>query len=207
MSKKYKQRHRVIALFRVVGECYQFIKRGYSSPSPNFIKMKTLMSYSCSTGSWVETGTYLGSTCKYLARRFPKVVSIEPSQYFYQYSKSRLEKYTNVILINGTSEDCFENALSLVQPRGNLWLDGHFSEGGTFFGSSVSPISEELTLVAKYKSRFNELVVFIDDVRLFPRSDNVENGYPKFQSLIDWCMENKFDWQIQNDIFIAQMRN
>ena len=206
MSKLYKQRHRLLALFRVAREFVYFIKRDYSSPSPNFIKMKTLLCYACPAGSWVETGTYMGGTTKYLAHRFPKVISIEPSEHFYEYSKSRLRKYKNVVLVNGTSEDCFEEALALTAPIGNLWLDGHFSEGGTFLGSSISPISEELAVVAKHRDSFKELVIFIDDVRLFPRRENMETGYPTFQTLMDWCRDNEFDWQIQNDIFIAQMK-
>jgi hypothetical protein len=207
MKTQYSKSHLLINVVRQIREWLQFYRRNFSAPSPSYIKMKTLMSFATPSGNWLETGTYLGGTCKYLAKRFSSVISIEPSEYFHQYSRSRLKKFKNVQLLNGTSEDLFEDALVATAPRGNLWLDGHFSDGGTFLGSKISPISEELFSVAKHKHKFTELVIFIDDVRLFPRQDDEETGYPQLQFLIDWCKNNKFEWQIQNDIFIAQMRS
>ena len=207
MKKQYLKRHELINVARQIREWIQFSQRDFSAPSPNFIKMKTLVSFATPSGIWVETGTYLGGTCKYLAKRFSSVISIEPSEYFHQYSKTRLKKFKNVQLLYGTSEDLFEDALLATAPQGNLWLDGHFSDGGTFLGTKISPISEELSSVAKHKHKFTELVIFIDDVRLFPRSREEETGYPQFQFLIDWCRDNAFEWQIQNDILIAKMRS
>jgi hypothetical protein len=204
---KYLKRHKLINIARQIREWIQFSQRDFSAPSPNFIKMKTLVSFATPRGNWVETGTYLGGTCKYLAKRFSSVISIEPSEYFHQYSKTRLKKFKNVQLLNGTSEDLFEDALVATAPQGNLWLDGHFSDGGTFLGPKISPISEELISISKHKDKFTELVIFIDDVRLFPRNSGEETGYPQFQFLIDWCRDNEFEWQIQNDIFIAKMRS
>jgi hypothetical protein len=207
MTTQYLKRHEITNFARKIREWIQFFQRDFSAPSPNFIKMKTLMSFATPSGNWVETGTYLGGTCKYLAKRFFSVTSIEPSEYFHQYSKIRLRKFKNIQLLNGTSEDLFEDALVSTAPQGNLWLDGHYSEGGTFLGTKISPISEELFLVAKHKQKFTDLVIFIDDVRLFPRNEEEETGYPKFQFLIDWCRDNAFEWQIQNDILIAKMRS
>jgi hypothetical protein len=133
------------------------------------------------------------------------VISIEPSPKYFAYSESRLKKLKNVTLLNGSSEDLFEGAITAGGPIVNLWLDGHFSEGGTFLGSKISPIEEELNAVMKQIDGFQRLVIFIDDVRLFPRSNDQETGYPKFQWLVDWCTKNGFSWQIQNDILIAEM--
>lgn len=206
MTTQYLKRHEITNFAHKIREWIQFFQRDFSAPSPNFIKMKTLVSFATPSGKWVETGTFLGGTCKYLAKRFFSVTSIEPSEHFHQYSKIRLRKFKNIQLLNGTSEDLFEDALVATAPQGNLWLDGHYSEGGTFLGNKISPISEELFLVAKHKQKFTDLVIFIDDVRLFPRNEE-ETGYPKFQFLIDWCRDNAFEWQIQNDILIAKMRS
>jgi hypothetical protein len=207
MKAQYLKWHELLYAARQIREWIEFSRRDFSAPSPNLIKMKTLVSFATPSGNWVETGTYLGGTSKYLAKRFSSVISIEPSEYFHQYSKERLKKFKNIQLLKGTSEDLFEDALVVTAPQGNLWLDGHFSDGGTFLGTKISPISEELSSVAKHKHKFTELVIFIDDVRLFPRQDDEETGYPQLQFLIDWCKNNKFEWQIQNDIFIAQMRS
>jgi hypothetical protein len=205
MKNVYRRRHRFLSNYRYLREWKHFIDRSYSSPSPTHIKMKTLVRYALTKGAWIETGTYMGGTTQYLAKRFPFIISIEPSEIFYNYSKSRLGKTRNIKLLNGTSEDLFEDALVSIAPLGNVWLDGHFSDGGTFLGNKVSPVEEELAAVQRNLDKFQALVIFIDDVRLFPRSDEEETGYPKFQWVTDWCKENGFKWQIQNDILIAEM--
>ena len=195
----------ILRLLRLYREWSQFIIRDFSAPSPTLFKMKTLVSFSIKDGVWVETGTYLGSTTHYLAHRFPKVISIEPSLNFFNQAKSRLKKFKNVSLLFGTSEELFEGAIISAGPKVNLWLDGHFSEGGTFRGNKISPIEEELNAVMKQIDRFQHLVIFVDDIRLFPRSNDQETGYPSFRWLIDWCAKNGFNWQVQNDILIAKM--
>jgi len=205
LSEVYRSHHKIISIFRVIREWRQFSQRNFSAPSPTLLKMKTLISFSNQNGVWVETGTYMGSTTLYLSKRFPAVITIEPSISFHKYAKSRLRSTKNVTLLNGTSEDLFETALLSSAPVANVWLDGHFSDGGTFLGNKVSPVEEELEAVRRNLGNFDLLTIFIDDVRLFPRSDEEETGYPKFQWVIDWCSQNGFKWQVQNDILIAEM--
>jgi hypothetical protein len=201
----YSPHHRVLEFLRLCREWIQFKQRHFAAPSPTLFKRQTLMSHSNPHGKWIETGTYMGSTTRYLGKRFTKVISIEPSPEFFRYSKSKLQKYKNITVVNGTSEELFERALLDSAPITNIWLDGHFSEGNTFLGEKVSPIEAELNSVAKNINLFQDLVLFVDDVRLFPRSSHVVTGYPSFQWLIDWCSVNKFEWQIQNDILIATL--
>jgi hypothetical protein len=205
MMNVYRRHHVFLNCYRYFREWLNFVGRSYSSPSPTNIKMKTLLHYALKQGKWIETGTYMGGTTQYLAKRFPLIISIEPSEIFHNYSKSRLRKVKNISLLNGTSEDLFEDALVSIAPVGNVWLDGHFSDGGTFLGNKVSPVEEELSAVQRNLDKFQALVIFIDDVRLFPRSDDEETGYPTFQWVIDWCKQNGFRWQVQNDILIAEM--
>ena len=102
MSDVFRPHHRIISLFRVIREWRQFSQRNFSAPSPNLLKMKTLTSFSNRNGVWVETGTYMGSTTLYLSKRFPAVITIEPSISFHKYAKSRLRSTKNVTLLNGT---------------------------------------------------------------------------------------------------------
>jgi hypothetical protein len=205
MGNVYRPHHRLISMFRVIREWRQFSERSFSSPSPTYLKMKTLILFSQKDSQWVETGTYMGGTTQFLAKRFPAVTSIEPSETFHNYAKSRFSRTKNVTLLHGTSEDLFEEALLSAAPMANVWLDGHFSDGGTFLGSKISPVEEELAAVQRAMNKFEALTIFIDDVRLFPRSDGEETGYPKFQWVTDWCSRNGFKWQVQNDILIAEM--
>ena len=82
-----QQRYRKVNLFldfyRLSREWIQFYLRSFQSPYPTLIKMKTLTSNSIPHAPWIETGTYRGSTTRYLAKRYPKVISIEPSTVFY----------------------------------------------------------------------------------------------------------------------------
>ena len=167
--------------------------------------MQVLKKYSLKGAAWIETGTYEGSTTKYLAKRFPKVITIEPAEIYFRKASARLANFKNVQILFGTSQLMFKEALHLTSENLNVWLDGHFSDGGTFLGNKVSPVEEELAAVKRNLDKFQALVIFIDDVRLFPRSDEEETGYPKFQWVIDWCKQNGFKWQIQNDILIAEM--
>jgi hypothetical protein len=195
-----------IGLHRV-REWLHFYQRSFDAPYPTFIKRKTLVSHSAPEGKWIETGTYMGSTTKYLSKIFSEVITIEPSEYFYHLSKSRLDKSRNVRILFGTSEQEFENAILLETSKLNVWLDGHFSEGGTFQGSEVSPIIHELEVISRHQKRFEEIIVFVDDVRLFSKSAAAPTGYPPLAFLFEWAEKNGFDWQIQNDIFIAKMNH
>lgn len=200
-----KQLRRLKSFYRTIHQYFSFYRRDFTAPSPNFLKMKTLTHFAEPEGIWLETGTYMGGTSEYLAKRYPKVISIEPSEYFYKYASTKLKRFKNVTVLNGTSEELFENSLIAVSPCANVWLDGHFSEGETFLGNSVTPIEDELLAISKHKDKFETLIVFIDDIRLFPRSVDEKNGYPQFQWLIEWCRDNGFRWELQNDILIAEM--
>lgn len=203
-TPKFRNSHRVLIAFQRIRELFQFFRRSFDAPYPTFIKRKTLVSHSISDGSWIETGTYMGSTTQFLAKRYPKVTTIEPSEYFFEFSESRLKRNRNVVTLFGSSEEHFENALIGNQKEINIWLDGHFSEGGTFLGENVSPIVHELEIIARHKSKFNSIRVFVDDVRLFQRDGLQATGYPPFVFLLDWALSNRFVWEIQNDIFIAK---
>ena len=74
-------------------------------------------------------------------------------------------------------------------------------------GETLSPIVHELEIIARHKSKFNSIRVFVDDVRLFQRNELQVTGYPPFVFLLDWAQSNGFVWEIQNDIFMASYTN
>ena len=51
-----------------------------SPPPPHFIKQSLLLRHGIPKSVWVETGTYLGQTTKFLSENFNYVHSIEPSK-------------------------------------------------------------------------------------------------------------------------------
>ena len=157
-------------------------------------------------GTWIETGTYLGDTTKFLAKNFPnsKIISLEPQILIFNFAKFRLRKRNNVLLVNGSSEEKFEGILSKIAGPVNFWLDGHFSGDITFQGDSISPIIQELDLIEKYRNNIGELAVFIDDIRDFDADLN--SGYPSRDVLVTWANRNNLKWNIEQDIFIAKSR-
>ena len=183
----------------------RWLFRGFKSPSPQWVKIKLLLSQMIPGATWLETGTYLGDTTRKLAKKSEFVITIEPSKEIYEFASWRLSRKKNVRLLLGTSEELFYKCLLEVENRSlNIWLDGHYSGDVTFKGTSVTPIVSELQDINKASDRFDEIKVFIDDIRCFYHNAGEENDYPDLQFLIDWARESGFKWHIQQDIFIAE---
>jgi hypothetical protein len=181
-------------------------KNRYSSPSPQFIKTQVLKRNGTQSGTWVETGTYLGDTTKFLAENFPnsRIISLEPQNLIFKFVKFRLRRKKNVEIVNGSSEEMFEKTVDKLVGPVNFWLDGHFSGDITYQGESISPIIKELNLIEKYKARMGDLAVLIDDIRDF--DEDLNSGYPSRDSLVAWANKNDLKWNIEQDIFIAKTR-
>ena len=155
---------------------------------------------------WIETGTYLGDTTKVLAKNSKAVTSIEPSGELFEFASFRLGSKRNIKLLNGSSEELFHDSLKQSGPRLNIWLDGHFSGDITFQGKTNTPVIYELTAISKELNRFDELKVFIDDVRCFYHDMDEGNDYPKLEYLLNWARANGFRWKIDQDIFILSYK-
>ena len=176
-------------------------KNNFLSPAPQSVKQRVLSKYSVESATWVETGTFLGTTTFFLARIAPNVVSIEPSKELFLRAQKRFSG-KNVTLINGTSEDVLYETLAGQANAINIWLDGHYSGGVTFQGSSNCPVPQELAAVSANLHRFARISIFIDDIRCFVAR---EEGYPPLKSLVDWAEDHDLTWHIEHDILI--MRN
>jgi len=174
----------------------------FRAPSPQNVKLEILISNSIPKATWIETGTYLGDTTVVLAKNANFVITIEPSERQYEYSLNRLKDLKNVKIINSTSEECIEEILENLSGPTCFWLDGHYSGGYTFMGSSVTPIFAELNSISNYLQRNRQVVIFIDDFRLFVDSSNT--GYPSQNYLVDWANSHKLVWTVEQDIFIAK---
>src|SRR6056300_1417434 len=89
-------------------DLYELIKwqeiYNFSEPFPHFIKRKALKEYSSSSTIWVEAGTLVGDTAKYLSKVAKFVYTIEPSEKYYNLSVKNLTNYANVKIYNDTSE-------------------------------------------------------------------------------------------------------
>jgi len=184
---------------------FLWILKGFNLPAPQKIKTRILKRNAFKNGNWVETGTYLGDTTKFLARNFPKILitSLEPDLNLYLFNKSRLKRFKNVKLVNGTSENSLREIVLNENDIVNFWLDGHFSGDITYKGKVISPIIEELDIIEQNISRL-KVCVFIDDIRDFVGEE--KTGYPDKNQLVDWAVRNNLEWRIEMDIFIAKSK-
>lgn len=178
--------------------------RNYAPPSPQFVKEKVLFRHGLCNAIWIETGTYLGTTTKFLAKEAEFVYSIEPEISLYNRAQHLFSEYPNVKIINGTSEGVMSTLLQGVGTRVNFWLDGHYSAGITFQGDLDTPVMIELASIELHLQDFMEIVIFIDDVRCFNPLIPEYSTYPELNLLTNWALKNRFSWTIENDILIMK---
>ena len=183
--------------------------RNFSPPSPDIIKHQILMNNNLKDSLWIETGTYYGETTKLLSKISKKTISIEADKNLFETSNKILKNFKNVEILNGKSEDLLDKVISKNLNFKNvcIYLDAHLCQdhlkNTKTFGNenTATPILNELEIVSKYVSSFEKIVVLIDDIRLF--KGKFQN-YPNKNTLVNWCKENDFLWEIEQDIFICK---
>lgn len=186
-------------------ELADWAERGYSAPSPPFVKRAVLARYSDPQATWVETGTFKGDTTAYLAERARKVVSIEPEPTLFAAVSERFRNSANVELHEGLSEEVMPKVLAgLSGGQTRFWLDGHYSAGITHKGPVDTPIVEELRLIGEALPRLGKVAVLVDDVRCFDPGNPEYADYPDRRFLVDWATRHGLNWSIEHDIFIAR---
>ena len=184
-------------------------KRNFSPPSPEFVKHQIIQNNNIEESAWIETGTYYGDTTKILSRISSKVISIEADQDLYEIAKKTFSNLENIELMFGRSEDKLPEAFKKIKTYKNIciYLDAHLCndhiKNKKTFGEEkdASPIKKELKFIEEQKDKFNKINILIDDIRLF---NNKFQNYPKKDYLVNWCKDNNFDWEIEQDIFICK---
>ena len=195
--------HNFKARRRRTKQIRHWIKKGFTLPAPQTVKEAVLSRYSINNAPWIETGTYRGTTTQFLTKLGQHVYTIEPQIDFYNAAKLKFQG-CNVTTICGTSEEVLPQLLAGLSGNINLWLDGHYSGGDTFIGQEECPVKDELSCVSHNINNFENISIFIDDVRCFYTSTG-EPNYPDISELLDWARNNGFTWIIEHDILV--MRN
>lgn len=196
IAHNYKVRRRRAKQIR------RWIKTGFTLPAPQTVKEAVLNRYGINDATWIETGTYRGTTTQFLAKLGQHVYTIEPQIHFHNAAKQKFQG-CNVTTICGTSEEVLPNLLAKLSGNINLWLDGHYSGGDTFIGKEECPVLHELSCVSQNINNFAKVAIFIDDVRCF-HTDTGEPNYPDISELIDWSRNNGFTWIIEHDILVIR---
>ena len=187
-------------------------KRNFTPPSPEFIKHQIIQNNNIKDAAWIETGTYYGETTKILSKISMKIISIEADEDLYNLAKKTLSNLKNVELMLGKSENELPKAIQKLKNYKNIciYLDAHLCHDHIknikTFGNeeNATPIKRELKFIQECKDEFNKITILIDDIRLF--NEKFQN-YPKKNYLVNWCTENNFEWEIEQDIFICKKTN
>jgi len=177
--------------------------RGFDTPAPQAVKVEVLQRYGIPGSAWIETGTFLGTTTKVLARWGGPVYTIEPSADLAALARRRLARHPNVTVLEGLSEDLLPGLLESLEGAVSFWLDGHASGGPTFTGPLVTPIRQELATIEVHLPRFDRVAVLVDDFRGFGAVTTEEGAYPSRSSLVAWADRNGLAWTVEHDIFAA----
>lgn len=174
-------------------------------PSPYYLKHTLLLDFFPGEASIIETGTYLGETTALLASHCKRVLTLEPYHSLHKYNSQRFRKSHNVTVINASSEEGFEKALSSLSGPVGFWLDGHFSGEGTFGElSTASPVEVELRLIGDYLERdLGPAYIAIDDARLFTGT----NGYPSETLVKNFAQKFDLNFFKFRDIYFLSPRN
>ena len=182
---------------------FDWIGRGCLGPAPQWVKQNVLVAYGVPEASWIETGTYLGVTTDFLARRYPRVFTIEPSKDLCAEASRRLAG-RNVEIFNDVSENILPELLPRLAGACNFWLDGHYSAGITFKGDKECPVEDELRAIEDNLTHLGDVAILIDDARCFVGGGQEKSTYPPLDDLVAWAARNGFAWTIEHDIFIMR---
>jgi hypothetical protein len=184
-------------LLRKIPEILHWLRIGITSFAPNPIKLMIIDSYlkNFSFDNFIETGTFLGDTLSYIARRGVQCISIELSQELYEAACKRFKTYKNVSLVHGDSGQRLPELLREIHQPVLFWLDGHYSSGITATAGTNTPVSAELKAILNHTIK--QHVILIDDARCF----NGTNGYPYIDDLLRAVREDgNYNAEISTDI-------
>lgn len=181
-------------------------RRKFVVPAPFLVKKQVLCRENVSNATWVETGTYMGDMTRELAKTAKRVFTIEPEPSLHKAAAQRFLEVPNVSTLFGTSEEVMPEVLPEVESPVRFWLDGHYSAGGTFRGNRDTPIREELQMIGAFVATWDDVIVYIDDVRCFDSANDEYEDYPTLSELVDWAQIHGLGWGIEQDIFIARKK-
>ena len=160
--------HRVYERVKVRNELAKWEASGRPVPPPHAIKARCVLAVADLIGAstLVETGTHYGAMLEATRHRFRLLHSIELDAGLTATAKLRFAGRNHIHIHQGDSATVLPSLIAqLPSDPVVFWLDGHYSGPGTAKGNSVTPILQELAVIAG--SRGKRDAIIIDDVRLF----------------------------------------
>jgi len=127
-------------------------------------------------GVFIETGSFVGDGIQQAINAgFPRIISIELSDKYYDISKSRFSNNPNIEIIRGDSFKMLPSILDKIDEQITFWLDGHHSCGDTALGEFWAPLMKELEVIKNH--HINTHTIMIDDMRCWELPNETHGFY------------------------------
>lgn len=159
---------------------------------------------------FIETGSYAGDGIKSaLFAGYKKIYSIEITDKWYYHCKEFFKYLNHIELLHGDTVSELPKILAKITEPATIWLDAHYSGGDTDFKDVLSPLIQELDVIAKHKVKTHTII--IDDLREW-RSDYPAIGFGyeeiknKLLSINPKYMLTLHDGHVPQDILIASIK-
>ena len=177
------------------------VRRG---PPKNVIKN---LQRDFSIRTFVETGTFYGSTAIWASDHFDTVITIELDDRIYQTVSAEYRDVKNIRFVNGKSQTELQKVVQgTLDSDAVFWLDAHYSGEGTAGEDYECPLLDEIEAIGSFD---HNAFVFIDDARLFfsppPRPHN-PGEWPTIKQIFetfDSALGSEYYIAIVEDVIIA----
>jgi hypothetical protein len=191
---------RVMRDVRALAGYPMWLLRDKAGPDNHYYKKKRVLDvasqFECET--FIETGTFYGQMVACVREHFQKVLSVELHRPLYELNRAAFAEAGNVSIYFGDSSSVLKEMIQNSEGRILFWLDGHFSGSGTARGDRVSPLLDELSLIAGHDRR--DHCILIDDARLFGTDDYPSMGETRERLL---QINKRYSIEIDRDCVVA----
>jgi len=149
---------------------------------------------------FVETGSFQGQAISLaLSVGFPKVISIELSNKFYDYCYRKFLNDKRVKIFHGDVELMLWDMIKGIDKPVTFWLDAHDSGGETAKGIHGDPIIQELDIIKNHPIKNH--IILVDDLRGMVVKD-IQNKILEINHNYVFSFEDGF---VPNDILVAKV--
>lgn len=129
---------------------------------PEAIVLQLMQRYQVPT--FVETGTFLGSTARWASQHFQHVYTIEFAESIYQQALAAHGQIEHISFLYGHTREKLAEVVAQLATPAIFWLDAHWSAGATYGVNDECPIADELAIIL---GAGQQHFILIDDARLF----------------------------------------
>lgn len=153
--------------------------------------------------TFIECGTYHGTTAQWASKHFKNVHTIEAAETLYRNAADKFSEVVNLKCHFGDSRIHLPKILKIIDERTIIWMDAHWSGGETYGNDDECPLIDELRLISE--TNCPSPILLIDDARLFtatpPLPHKVEN-WPSIADIIA-ALPEEYHIRIHDDVVFA----